>query len=194
MLWSDSEIKTYGPDILEPYDESMVQPSSIDLTLDKDFFLFKDVRQGTARSLSIDNSQFFEGYTVPRDTELWLAPGAFALASTYEKVKMPGNVAARFEGKSSLGRMGLFTHITAGFIDPGFEGHITLELYNALPMYVGLTPGMKIGQLCFMYMCKSADHEYGSNGTGSHYQGQRGPTRSRMHENFTVKDVYGGEV
>ena len=104
------------------------------------------------------------------------APGRFALGSTWEYVKLDASIAARLEGKSSLGRLGILTHSTAGFIDPGFEGHITLELSNVSTLPVKLWPGMKIGQMCFFQLSSPAEHPYGSATTGSHYQGQRGPT------------------
>ena len=99
-------------------------------------------------------------------------------------VRLDRSIAARLEGKSSLGRLGILTHSTAGFIDPGFEGHITLELSNVSTLPVKLWPGMKIGQMCFFQLSSPAEHPYGSKGTGSHYQGQRGPTPSRSYENF----------
>ncbi len=108
----------------------------------------------------------------------------FALGSTWEYVKLDATLAARLEGKSSLGRLGILTHSTAGFIDPGFEGHITLELSNVSTLPVKLWPGMKIGQMCFFQLSSPAEHPYGSAGTGSHYQGQRGPTPSRSYERF----------
>ena len=106
------------------------------------------------------------------------------LGSTYELVSLPDDVAARLEGKSSLGRLGLMTHSTAGFIDPGFQGHITLELANVATLPIKLYPGMKIGQMCFFQLSSPAEHPYGSATYGSHYQGQRGPTASRSHANF----------
>ena len=113
-----------------------------------------------------------------------LHPGEFVLASTYETVTLGPAVAARLEGKSSLGRLGLLTHSTAGFIDPGFSGHVTLELSNMATLPVKLWPGMKIGQLCFFQLTSPAEHPYGSVQYGSRYQGQRGPTPSRSHLNF----------
>ena len=109
--------------------------------------------------------------------------------STWEYVKLDPTIAARLEGKSSLGRLGILTHSTAGFIDPGFEGHITLELSNVSTLPVKLWPGMKIGQMCFFQLSSPAEHPYGSQGTGSHYQGQRGPTPSRSYVNFYKADI-----
>jgi dCTP deaminase len=113
-----------------------------------------------------------------------LHPGEFALGSTYEVVGLPDDIAARVEGKSSLGRLGLLTHATAGFIDPGFTGHVTLELANVATLPIKLWPGMKIGQLCFFRLSSAAEHPYGSEKYGSRYQGQRGPTPSRSFQNF----------
>ena len=113
-----------------------------------------------------------------------LHPGEFALASTYETITLGPAVAARLEGKSSLGRLGLLTHSTAGFIDPGFSGHVTLELSNMATLPVKLWPGMKIGQFCFFRLSSPAEHPYGSAQYGSRYQGQRGPTPSRSFLNF----------
>ncbi|HEY8293720.1 MAG TPA: dCTP deaminase, partial [Micrococcaceae bacterium] len=113
-----------------------------------------------------------------------LHPGEFVLGSTYEAVTLPDDVAARLEGKSSLGRLGLLTHSTAGFIDPGFSGHVTLELSNVATLPIKLWPGMKIGQMCFFRLSSPAEHPYGTGNYGSRYQGQRGPTASRSHQNF----------
>jgi dCTP deaminase len=118
------------------------------------------------------------------DEPFILHPGEFVLGSTYEVVSLPDDVAARLEGKSSLGRLGLLTHSTAGFIDPGFSGHVTLELANVANLPIKLWPGMKIGQLCFFRLSSSAEHPYGSAKYGSRYQGQRGPTPSRSYANF----------
>ena len=130
-----------------------------------------------------------EQFDVAPDEPWILHPGEFALGSTWEYVKLDATVAARLEGKSSLGRLGILTHSTAGFIDPGFEGHITLELSNVSTLPVKLWPGMKIGQMCFFQLSSPAEHPYGSKGTGSHYQGQRGPTPSRSYVNFYKADV-----
>ena len=111
------------------------------------------------------------------------------LASTYELVALGPGIAARLEGKSSLGRLGLLTHSTAGVIDPGFSGHVTLELSNMATLPVKLWPGMKIGQLCFFRLSSPAEHPYGSAQYGSRYQGQRGPTASRSYLNFHRSQV-----
>src|SRR5690606_1603613 len=118
-----------------------------------------------------------------------LHPGEFVLGSTYESVSLPDDIAARLEGKSSLGRLGLLTHSTAGFIDPGFEGNVTLELSNTATLPIYLWPGMKIGQLCFFRLTSPAEHPYGSEKYGSRYRGQRGPTASRAFQNFYRTEV-----
>ena len=118
-----------------------------------------------------------------------LHPGEFVLGSTFEFVSLPDDIAARLEGKSSLGRLGLLTHSTAGFVDPGFQGHVTLELSNVATLPIKLWPGMKIGQLCFFQLSSASENPYGSQKYGSRYQGQRGPTASRSHLNFHITDV-----
>jgi dCTP deaminase len=119
-----------------------------------------------------------------------LHPGEFVLGSTFELVTLADDLAGRLEGKSSLGRLGLLTHSTAGFIDPGFSGHITLELSNVANLPITLWPGMKIGQLCIFRLSSSAEHPYGSSEAGSRYQGQRGPTPSLAYKNFHRVDTW----
>jgi dCTP deaminase len=126
---------------------------------------------------------------VASDEAFILHPGEFVLGSTYEYVSLPNDIAARLEGKSSLGRLGLLTHSTAGFVDPGFQGHVTLELSNVATLPIKLWPGMKIGQLCFFQLSSPSENPYGSEKYGSRYQGQRGPTASRSHLNFHITDV-----
>ncbi|MCC2594484.1 dCTP deaminase [Tessaracoccus sp. OS52] len=168
---------------LDPWEPGMVQPSSVDVRLDKYFRVFENHRYP-----HIDPAQEQPDLTrmieVPTGEPFVLHPGEFALASTFEQVTLGPSVAARLEGKSSLGRLGLLTHSTAGFIDPGFSGHVTLELSNTATLPVILWPGMKIGQLCFFQLSSPAEHPYGSEKYGSRYQGQRGPTPSRSHLNF----------
>ncbi|WP_168582485.1 dCTP deaminase [Gephyromycinifex aptenodytis] len=186
MLLSDRDIKAQidaGRVRLTPYDETMVQPSSIDVRLDRYFRLFDNHKYPF-----IDPAEEQPELTRLVETEegepFVLHPGEFVLGSTYECVGLPEDVAARVEGKSSLGRLGLLTHATAGFVDPGFEGHVTLELSNVATLPIKLWPGMKIGQLCFFQLSSPAEHPYGSKAYGSHYQGQRGPTASRSHQGF----------
>src|SRR6478752_5239078 len=186
MLLSDGDIKREvesGRIGLEPYSAELVQPSSIDVRLDRFFRVFENHRYP-----HIDPSEEQPDLTrlvEPEGDEAFiLHPGEFVLASTFEVITLPDDVASRLEGKSSLGRLGLLTHSTAGFIDPGFSGHVTLELSNVATLPIKLYPGMKIGQLCLFRLSSPAEHPYGSARYGSRYQGQRGPTPSRSYLNF----------
>jgi dCTP deaminase len=160
----------------------MVQPSSVDVRIDRFFRLF-DNHKYPVIDPSHEQPDLTRLVDVPADEAFVLHPGEFVLASTFEVVTLPDDVAARLEGKSSLGRLGLLTHSTAGFIDPGFSGHVTLELSNVATLPIKLWPGMKIGQLCFFRLSSAAEHPYGA-ASGSRYQGQRGPTASRSHLSF----------
>jgi dCTP deaminase len=174
--------------VLEPYDPGLLQPSSFDVRLDRLFRLFDNHKYAV-----IDPAEHQPELTrlvETRDDEAFiLHPGEFVLGSTYEQVTLPDDIAARLEGKSSLGRLGLLTHSTAGFVDPGFTGHITLELSNVATLPIKLWPGMKIGQLCFFRLSSPAMRPYGSGEYASRYQGQRGPTASRSYLNFHRTDV-----
>lgn len=161
----------------------MIQPSSIDVRLDKYFRVF-DNHKYPHIDPAADQAELTREVEISTDETFILHPGEFVLGSTYELVSLPDDVAARLEGKSSLGRLGLLTHSTAGFIDPGFSGHVTLELANVATLPIKLYSGMKIGQLCFFRLSSPAEHPYGSAKYGSRYQGQRGPTPSRSHANF----------
>ncbi len=187
MLLSDRDILTEidrGRVALNPWDPAMVQPSSIDVRLDRFFRVFENHRYPHIDP-SEDQADLTREVVVEGDDDPFiLHPGEFALGSTYEVVSLPDDIAARVEGKSSLGRLGLLTHATAGFIDPGFTGHVTLELANVATLPIKLWPGMKIGQLCFFRLSSAAEHPYGSEKYGSRYQGQRGPTPSKSHQNF----------
>ena len=186
MLLSDRDIRAElaaGRIGLEPLDLEMIQPSSIDVRLDRFFRLF-DNHKYPFIDPAEDQPDLTHLVEVEVDQPFILHPGEFVLGSTFELVTLPDDVAARLEGKSSLGRLGLLTHSTAGFIDPGFSGHVTLELSNVATLPIQLWPGMKIGQLCFFRLSSPAEHPYGSGPTGSRYQGQRGPTASRSFQNF----------
>jgi dCTP deaminase len=186
VLLSDRDIRAEidaGRVVLEPYEPAMVQPSSVDVRIDRYFRLF-DNHKYPVIDPSVDQPELTRLVEVKPDEPFVLHPGEFVLASTFELVSLPDDVAARLEGKSSLGRLGLLTHSTAGFIDPGFSGHVTLELSNVATLPIMLWPGMKIGQLCFFRLSSAAEHPYGSQGSGSRYQGQRGPTASRSHVSF----------
>ena len=186
MLLSDRDIRAEldaGRVQLEPYDPAMLQPSSIDVRLDRFFRLF-DNHKYPFIDPSQDQPDLTRLVEVDPAEPFVLHPGEFVLGSTFEAVTLPDDVAARLEGKSSLGRLGLLTHSTAGFIDPGFSGHVTLELSNVATLPITLWPGMKIGQLCFFRLSSPALQPYGSGASGSRYQGQRGPTASRSWQNF----------
>jgi dCTP deaminase len=191
MLMSDRDIRASieaGLIGLDPLEMGLLQPSSIDVRLDRFFRLFDNHKYAfidpaeqqdeLTRLIEVDPSEPFI-----------LHPGEFVLGSTYEFVTLPDDVAARLEGKSSLGRLGLLTHSTAGFVDPGFKGHVTLELSNVATLPIKLWPGMKIGQLCFFKLTSPSEHPYGSEKYASRYQGQRGPTASRSYKNFYRTDV-----
>jgi dCTP deaminase len=186
VLLSDRDIRaqiTSGRVRLEPWDAEMVQPSSVDVRLDRYFRLF-DNHKYPVIDPAQDQPDLTRLVEVDPAESFVLHPGEFVLGSTYEQVTLPDDVAARVEGKSSLGRLGLLTHATAGFVDPGFTGHVTLELSNVATLPIVLHPGMKIGQLCFFQLSSASEHPYGTQAKGSHYQGQRGPTASRSWSNF----------
>ncbi len=186
MLLSDRDIRAEiaaGRVGCEPFTESMIQPSSVDVRLDKFFRVFENHKYSVIDP-SIEQPDLTREVIAEGDEPFILHPGEFVLASTYEVITLPDDIAGRLEGKSSLGRLGLLTHSTAGFIDPGFSGHITLELSNVANLPVKLFPGMKIGQLCLIKLSSPAEHPYGSEKYGSRYQGQRGPTASRSFLNF----------
>ena len=186
MLLSDRDIRAEiaaGRVRCEPFHEAMIQPSSVDVRLDKFFRVFENHKYSVIDP-SIEQPELTREVITEGDEPFILHPGEFVLASTYEVITLPDDIAGRLEGKSSLGRLGLLTHSTAGFIDPGFSGHITLELSNVANLPVKLFPGMKIGQLCLIKLSSPAEHPYGSEKYGSRYQGQRGPTASRSFLNF----------
>lgn len=186
MLLSDRDIRAElesGRVKLDPLDMGMIQPSSIDVRLDKFFRLF-DNHKYPFIDPAEEQPDLTRAVEVRPDEPFILHPGEFVLGSTFELVTLPDDVAARLEGKSSLGRLGLLTHSTAGFVDPGFSGHVTLELSNVATLPIKLWPGMKIGQLCFFRLTSPSENPYGSEKYGSRYQGQRGPTASRSWKNF----------
>jgi len=186
VLLSDRDIRAEldsGRIELNPYEPTMIQPSSIDVRLDRFFRLFDNHKYAVIDPAE-DQPDLTRLVEPEGDDPFVLHPGEFVLGSTYESVTLPDDVAARLEGKSSLGRLGLLTHSTAGFIDPGFTGHVTLELSNVATLPIKLWPGMKIGQMCFFRLSSPAEAPYGSGAAGSRYQGQRGPTASRSFQNF----------
>lgn len=186
MLLSDRDIRSQidAERIkIDPWDPDFVQPSSLDVRLDRFFRMFDNHRYPVIDPAE-EQTDLTRLVDVGGEEPFVLHPGEFVLGATYEQVTLPDDIAARLEGKSSLGRLGLLTHSTAGFIDPGFTGHITLELSNTATMPIKLYPGMKIGQLCFFQLSSPAEAPYGAGASGSRYQGQRGPTASRSWMNF----------
>ena len=189
MVLSDRTIRRYiAEDRIEidPFDEALVQPSSVDVRVDRYFRVFHN-----ARYPYIDVKQPQEDLTelveVDEDTPFILHPGEFVLGSTLERIRLPDDLVARLEGKSSLGRLGLLIHSTAGFIDPGWDGHVTLELSNVANLPITIYYAMKIGQVSFVQLSEPAETPYGAEGIGSKYQGQRGPTPSRYWKNFEAE-------
>ncbi len=195
MLLSDREIRAgldSGRIQLDPLNRNLVQPASIDVRLDRYFRLFDNHRYAVIDP-AVEQPGLTRLHTAEMGEPFVLHPGEFILGSTYEQVTLGDDIAARLEGKSSLGRLGLLTHSTAGFIDPGFSGHVTLELSNTATMPIRLYPGMRVGQLCFFDLSSPAESPYGSSGIGSHYQGQRGPTPSRSYVRFELTQIFDHE-
>ena len=190
MILSDRDIKQAvesGRIEIDPYEPSNVQPSSVDLRVDRRFRVFENHLYPI-----IDPKVYQPGLTkemqVEPDDMFVLHPGEFVLGATFERITLAGDIVARLEGKSSLGRIGLLIHSTAGFVDPGFDGYLTLELANVANLPIAIYPQMLIGQISFYQMSSPADHPYGSGPSGSKYQGQRGPPPSRVHEDFLQKN------
>jgi dCTP deaminase len=191
MVLSDRTIRRLiaeGLIEIDPYDESLLQPSSVDVRVDRYFRVFHN-----ARYPYIDVKEPQEDLTelvqVDDESPFILHPGEFVLASTLERIRLPDDLVARLEGKSSLGRLGLLIHSTAGFIDPGWDGHVTLELSNVANLPITIYYGMKIGQLSFVKLSEPAETPYGAGELGSKYQGQEGPTPSRYWQNFSRERV-----
>ncbi len=186
VLLSDRDIRSTidaGDLVIEPFDAGLIQPSSIDVRMDRFFRVFNNSRY-THIDPKLQQDELTTLVEVAEDEPFVLHPGEFVLGATLEKFTLPANLAGRLEGKSSLGRLGLLTHSTAGFIDPGFSGHITLELSNVANLPITLWPGMKVGQLALFGMSSPAETPYGAGSLGSKYQGQRGPTPSKAYLNF----------
>ena len=186
MVLSDVSIRkalAEGRIAIEPFDEADLQPSSVDLHIDRFFRVF---RNHTTPYIDpkVNQEDLTELVEIPEDGQFVLHPGEFALGSTLEVVRLSDDLVARLEGKSSLGRLGLLIHSTAGFVDAGWDGHLTLELSNVANLPIRLYPRMKIGQISFLEMTTPAEDPYGAKEKGSKYQGQRGPTPSRYYLNF----------
>ena len=186
MILSDRSIREAldaGRIVIDPLDDGAVQPSSVDLRLGSSFRVFRNHTLGHI-DVKRDLSALTTLVEADADDPFILHPGEFVLGATLERVALPDDLVARLEGKSSLGRLGLLIHSTAGFVDPGFDGQLTLELSNVANLPITLYPGMRIGQISFQQMTTAADAPYGSGGLGSKYHGQRGPVPSRYWENF----------
>ena len=186
MVLSDrtiSRLLDEGRIEIEPYDPTLLQPSSVDVRVDRFFRVFHNARYAFI-DVKKPQEDLTELVEIDEERPFILHPGEFVLGSTLERVTLPDDLVARLEGKSSLGRLGLLIHSTAGFIDPGWDGHVTLELSNVANLPITIYPGMKIGQLSFVQLSEPAERPYGSEGIGSKYQGQRGPTPSRYWQNF----------
>ncbi len=186
MILSDRTLReelAAGRIVIDPLDEANIQPSSIDVTLDRRFRVFLNHTRGII-DVKEDLSDLTERVEANEKEPFILHPGEFVLGATAERFALPDDIVGRVEGKSSLGRLGLLIHTTAGFVDAGFEGYLTLELSNVATLPITLYPGMKIGQMSFLQMTTPAERPYGSPGLGSKYQGQEGPTASQGHQNF----------
>ena len=188
MILSDRTIReaiAAGRIAVDPFDPAKVQPSSIDLTLDHRFRVFRNHTRAVI-DVKQDMTDLTELIEIDPDGVFLLHPGEFVLGSTAERIGLPADLVGRIEGKSSLGRLGLLIHTTAGFVDAGFEGFLTLELSNVATLPITLYPGMKIGQISFLQMTSPADVPYGSGSLGSKYAGQQGPTPSQYWRNFVT--------
>lgn len=192
MILSDRSIKeaiAAGRLGIQPFDPNLVQPSSVDVRLDARFLVFRNTKRPF-----IDTKQpsddLMELVEVGPDEPMYLHPSEFILGSTVERVRIPDDLVARLEGRSSLGRLGIVIHSTAGYIDPGFDGHITLEISNLASLPIALYPGMRIGQISFIRMTSPAERAYGP-GRGSKYHGQQLPTASRLHLDFQAASASG---
>ncbi len=186
MILSDRSIReeiSKGRIEIDPFDDACVQPSSIDLHVDRRFRTFHNARYPYI-DVKAEMPDLTELVEVEEKVPFILHPGEFVLGSTLERVRLPDDLVARLEGKSSLGRLGLLIHSTAGYVDPGWDGYLTLELSNVANLPITIYPGMKIGQISFFRLTTAADVPYGSAVRGSKYQGQRGPTASRFFEEF----------
>jgi dCTP deaminase len=170
---------------IDPYDDALLQPSSVDVRVDRYFRVFHNARYPFI-DVKQPQEELTEEVAINDDRPFILHPGEFVLGSTLERVTLPDDLVARLEGKSSLGRLGLLIHSTAGFIDPGWDGHVTLELSNVANLPITIYHGMKIGQISFMQLSEPTSTPYGTTSLGSKYQGQRGPTPSRYWQNFAT--------
>ena len=187
MVLSDRSIKEgleQGRIIIKPFDDSCLQPASVDVRLDRKLLVFRTQRYPSYIDIRQNVESFNEVVEIEDDKPFFLQPGEFVLVSTLEDIGLPDDLVARLEGKSSLGRIGLLVHSTAGYVDPGWRGHLTLELTNVAKLPITLYYSMKIGQISFLKLTTPADRPYGAKGLGSKYQGQTEPTASRLYRDF----------
>jgi dCTP deaminase len=190
VILSDASIKaqiTSGRLIIDPFDLKLVQPSSVDLRLDRRFLVFRNTRRAYL-DVKERADDLMESITPDEGEPIVLHPTEFILGSTVETVTIPDDLVGRLEGRSSVGRLGIVIHSTAGYIDPGFSGQITLEIANLANIPVRLYPGMRIAQISFSQMTSPAETPYGQRGLGSKYQGQASPTPSRLYLDFQSGD------
>jgi dCTP deaminase len=193
MVLSDRTIKEElekGRIVIDPLDPADIQPASVDLRLDRKLLVFSNSRRAHI-DVKMGLDDLTEIVEIADDAPFILHPGEFVLGSTLENIELPGDLVARLEGKSSLGRIGLVIHSTAGFVDPGWKGHLTLELSNLARLPITLYYGMKIGQISYLKLTTPADRLYGSPELGSKYQGQTEPTASRFSQEFSVPNAAG---
>ena len=186
MVLSDATISRALDDgriEIDPYDEALLQPSSVDVRVDRFFRVFRNNRYPYI-DVKVEQEELTELVEVEGEQPFILHPGEFVLGSTLERIRLSDDLVARLDGKSSLGRLGLLIHSTAGFIDPGWDGHVTLELSNVANLPITIYPEMKIGQISFMQMTEPATTPYGAAAIGSKYKGQKGPTASKYWKNF----------
>ena len=186
MVLSDRTIRAEidsGRIVIDPFDPDLIQPSSVDVRVDRQFRVFHNARYPYI-DVRKPMDDLTEAVTVPGDRPFILHPGEFVLGQTLERVTLPDDLVARLEGKSSLGRLGLLIHSTAGFVDPSWEGNLTLELSNVANLPITIYYGMPIGQISFMRMDGPVERPYGAAEVRSKYQGQAEPTPSRFYRNF----------
>ena len=172
---------------IEPLDEQAIQPASVDLRLDGVFRVFRTTSRPYV-DVAQDVDDLTELVEISPEEPFVIHPGSFCLGSTLETITIPNDIVARVDGKSSLGRLGLLVHATAGYVDPGWTGKLTLELSNQSQMPIALYYGMRIAQISFIELTTAVDRPYGSEELGSKYQGQTGPTPSRISREFFRKD------
>lgn len=168
---------------IEPFEEALLQPASVDLRLDRYFRVFHSTRRPFV-DVREPADELTELHEIREGEPFVLQPASFCLGSTMETITLPEDIVARVDGKSSLGRLGLLVHATAGYVDPGWTGRLTLELSNQSQMPIALYCGMRIAQISFLTLTTPVERPYGSPGLGSKYQGQTGPTPSRISEEF----------